>query len=87
MGMLEVTPTRQVALFVEKRGQRYLAEWIETELAGRPHTELLVFRHERLLVPRGVAVGIRDSQRDLSLAQAEHWLATQGYRVIARLEP
>ncbi len=87
MGMFEVEPTRQVALFVEKEGRRFLAEWIEYELGGRTGRELLVFRHERLLVPRGVAVGIRENQRDLTLAQAERWLATQGYRVVARLEP
>lgn len=70
-------------MYVERAGERFLAEWIEYAVGTGTRTHVGVLEYQRTLIPRGaVAVGLQASRYDLSEDEARAWLADAGYRVV-----
>lgn len=73
-------------MYVERGGQRYLAEWIEYEAGSVKRTHLAVLRYEATLIPRTkVAVGLEVSRYDLGVEEARAWLVGAGYRIVGEM--
>lgn len=80
-------PRHQIAMFVEKAGEQFLAHWIEYPLKrSGTRTHLAVFDYVPTLLPRDkVSLGLRESRYDLTLAQAHDWLTSAGYRLVREM--
>jgi hypothetical protein len=78
---------RQIAMFVEKGGETFLAHWIEYPARSASRTHLAVLHYVPALIPRTkVAIGLLESRYDLSLAEARSWLLASGYRIVREME-
>lgn len=77
----------QVALFVEKGGETFLAHWIEYPLGAGTRTYLAVMAYEPTLFPRDkVGLALREWQYDVERAAVRSCLAAMGYRIVGELD-